>query len=81
MAARPGQWPRVGWAGWAAGLWLAAAAVLAVLGYLPFWVPTVYALASLGTYAARDHFGTEETEPLPKRHGDGYRQSKVEAEQ
>ena len=52
MAARPGQWPRVGWAGWFAGLWLAGAAVLAVLGLLPFWVPTVYGLVSLGTYAA-----------------------------
>ncbi|HKB04372.1 MAG TPA: DUF1294 domain-containing protein [Gemmataceae bacterium] len=46
------RWPRVGWAGWAAGLWLAAAAVLAVLGILPFWVPTVYGLASLGAFAA-----------------------------
>lgn len=38
-------------------------------------------LSSLGAYAARDHYGTDETEPLPKRHVDGYTQSKVEAEQ
>lgn len=46
------RWPRVGWAGWAAGLWLAGTAVLAVFGPLPFWVPTVYALASLAAFAA-----------------------------
>ena len=36
--------------------------------------------SSLGVYAARDHFGTDETEPLPSAHIDGYTQSKVEAE-
>jgi nucleoside-diphosphate-sugar epimerase len=38
-------------------------------------------LSSLGVYAARHHYGTDETEPLPARHADGYTQSKVEAEQ
>jgi 2-alkyl-3-oxoalkanoate reductase len=38
-------------------------------------------LSSLGVYAARHHYGTDETEPLPQRHADGYTQSKVEAEQ
>jgi 2-alkyl-3-oxoalkanoate reductase len=37
-------------------------------------------LSSLGVYAARDHHGTDETEPLPEAHIDGYTQSKVEAE-
>jgi len=37
-------------------------------------------LSSLGVYAARHHYGTDETEPLPARHRDGYSQSKVEAE-
>jgi nucleoside-diphosphate-sugar epimerase len=37
--------------------------------------------SSLGVYAARHHYGTDETEPLPARHMDGYTQSKVEAEQ
>jgi nucleoside-diphosphate-sugar epimerase len=37
-------------------------------------------LSSLGVYAARDHYGTDETEPLPEAHIDGYTQSKVEAE-
>ena len=37
--------------------------------------------SSLGVYAARDHHGTDETEPLPQSHIDGYTQSKVEAEQ
>jgi nucleoside-diphosphate-sugar epimerase len=37
--------------------------------------------SSLGVYAARHHHGTDETEPLPKKHIDGYTQSKVEAEQ
>jgi 2-alkyl-3-oxoalkanoate reductase len=36
--------------------------------------------SSLGVYAARDHFGTDETEPPPASHIDGYTQSKVEAE-
>ena len=38
-------------------------------------------LSSLGVYAARHHYGTDETEPLPARHMDGYTQSKVESEQ
>lgn len=38
-------------------------------------------LSSLGVYEARDHFGTDESEPLPSKHIDGYTQSKVEAEQ
>jgi nucleoside-diphosphate-sugar epimerase len=37
-------------------------------------------VSSLGVYAARHHHGTDETEPLPRRHRDGYSQSKVEAE-
>jgi nucleoside-diphosphate-sugar epimerase len=37
--------------------------------------------SSLGVYAARHHHGTDENEPLPERHMDGYTQSKVEAEQ
>ncbi|MFO0928115.1 MAG: NAD-dependent epimerase/dehydratase family protein [Gemmataceae bacterium] len=37
-------------------------------------------ISSLGVYAARDHHGTTEDEPLPARHIDGYTQSKVEAE-
>jgi nucleoside-diphosphate-sugar epimerase len=37
-------------------------------------------ISTLGVYAARDHHGTDETEPLPERHFDGYTQSKVEAE-
>ncbi len=37
--------------------------------------------SSLGVYAARHHKGTEETEPLPDLHIDGYTQTKVEAEQ
>jgi nucleoside-diphosphate-sugar epimerase len=36
--------------------------------------------SSLGVYAARHHYGTDESEPLPARHMDGYTQSKVEAE-
>jgi nucleoside-diphosphate-sugar epimerase len=38
-------------------------------------------MSSLGVYAARHHHGTDESEPLPARHRDGYSQSKVEAEQ
>ena len=38
-------------------------------------------MSSRGVYAARHHYGTDETEPLPARHADGYTQSKVEAEQ
>lgn len=37
-------------------------------------------VSSLGVYAARHHHGTEETEPLPARHMDGYTQTKVESE-
>ncbi len=37
-------------------------------------------VSSLGVYAARHHYGTDETEPLPNDHIDGYTQSKVEAE-
>jgi nucleoside-diphosphate-sugar epimerase len=38
-------------------------------------------LSSLGVYAARHHHGTDEKEPLPDSHMDGYTQTKVEAEQ
>jgi nucleoside-diphosphate-sugar epimerase len=38
-------------------------------------------LSTLGVYAARDHHGTDESEPPPERQIDGYTQSKVEAEQ
>jgi len=37
-------------------------------------------LSSLGVYAARHHHGTDETEPLPNQHMDGYTQTKVESE-
>ena len=37
-------------------------------------------LSTLGVYQAVDHFGTDETTPIPDRHMDGYTQSKVEAE-
>lgn len=37
-------------------------------------------VSTLGVYEARHHHGTDETEPLPERHIDGYTQSKVEAE-
>jgi nucleoside-diphosphate-sugar epimerase len=37
-------------------------------------------MSSLGVYAARHHHGTDESEPLPDHHIDGYTQSKVEAE-
>jgi nucleoside-diphosphate-sugar epimerase len=37
-------------------------------------------LSSLGVYAARHHYGTDETEPLPQLHIDGDTQSKVESE-
>jgi nucleoside-diphosphate-sugar epimerase len=36
--------------------------------------------SSLGVYAARHHHGTDESEPLPTRHLDGYTQTKVESE-
>jgi len=38
-------------------------------------------MSSLGVYEARHHHGTDEREPLPAQHMDGYTQSKVEAEQ
>ncbi len=38
-------------------------------------------LSTLGVYAARHHYGTNETEPPPRTHLDSYSQSKVEAEQ
>jgi nucleoside-diphosphate-sugar epimerase len=38
-------------------------------------------LSSLGVYAARHHHGTDESEPPPARHIDGYTQTKVESEQ
>jgi nucleoside-diphosphate-sugar epimerase len=38
-------------------------------------------LSSLGVYAARHHHGTDETDPLPQWHFDGYTQTKVESEQ
>jgi nucleoside-diphosphate-sugar epimerase len=37
--------------------------------------------SSLGVYAARHHHGTDENEPLPAQHMDGYTQTKVESEQ
>lgn len=37
-------------------------------------------VSSLGVYEARHHHGTDETEPLPANHIDGYTQSKVECE-
>ena len=37
-------------------------------------------MSSLGVYASRHHYGTDETEPLPSRHRDSYSQTKVEAE-
>jgi nucleoside-diphosphate-sugar epimerase len=37
-------------------------------------------LSSLGVYSARHHHGTDESDPLPESHIDGYTQSKVEAE-
>jgi nucleoside-diphosphate-sugar epimerase len=38
-------------------------------------------MSSLGVYEARHHYGTDESEPLPAEHVDGYTQSKVESEQ
>ncbi|HYT91683.1 MAG TPA: NAD-dependent epimerase/dehydratase family protein [Gemmataceae bacterium] len=38
-------------------------------------------VSTLGVYAARHHYGTDESVPLPAKHADGYSQSKVEAEQ
>jgi 2-alkyl-3-oxoalkanoate reductase len=43
--------------------------------------PRFIHMSSLGVYATRHHHGTDESEPLPRSHGDGYSQSKVEAEQ
>jgi 2-alkyl-3-oxoalkanoate reductase len=37
-------------------------------------------LSSLGVYEARHHHGTDESEPLPEHHVDGYTQTKVESE-
>lgn len=37
-------------------------------------------LSTLGVYAARHHHGTDESEPPPTDHMDGYTQTKVEAE-
>ncbi|MBL8797479.1 MAG: NAD-dependent epimerase/dehydratase family protein [Planctomycetia bacterium] len=37
-------------------------------------------LSTLGVYAARHHYGTDESEPPPERHIDGYTQTKVEGE-
>jgi len=37
-------------------------------------------ISSLGVYEARHHYQTDETDPLPDRHIDGYTQSKVESE-
>jgi nucleoside-diphosphate-sugar epimerase len=36
--------------------------------------------SSLGVYEARHHHGTDESEPLPEQHMDGYTQTKVESE-
>ena len=37
-------------------------------------------MSTLGVYPARHHHGTDESEPLPGNHMDGYTQTKVEAE-
>jgi len=37
-------------------------------------------ISSLGVYEARHHYQTDESEPLPDKHIDGYTQSKVETE-
>jgi 2-alkyl-3-oxoalkanoate reductase len=37
-------------------------------------------MSSLGVYEARHHYGTDESEPLPASHMDGYTQTKVEAD-
>jgi nucleoside-diphosphate-sugar epimerase len=37
-------------------------------------------MSSLGVYEARHHYGTDESEPLPANHIDGYTQTKVEAD-
>jgi nucleoside-diphosphate-sugar epimerase len=46
-------------------------------GKLRRWVQ----ISSLGVYAARDHFGTDETEPIDLAGLDGYTRSKAEAEE
>jgi 2-alkyl-3-oxoalkanoate reductase len=38
-------------------------------------------LSSLGVYQARHHYGTDETEPLPRDHQDAYAKTKVESEE
>jgi nucleoside-diphosphate-sugar epimerase len=38
-------------------------------------------MSSLGVYPIRHHHGTDESAPLPRRHADGYTQSKVESEE
>jgi nucleoside-diphosphate-sugar epimerase len=38
-------------------------------------------VSTLGVYSYGHHHGTDETTPLPKKHIDGYTQTKVEAEQ
>ena len=38
-------------------------------------------VSSLGVYEGRHHHGSDENVPLPKKHADGYTQSKVESEQ
>jgi nucleoside-diphosphate-sugar epimerase len=38
-------------------------------------------VSSLGVYEGRHHYGSDESVPLPKKHSDGYTQSKVESEQ
>jgi nucleoside-diphosphate-sugar epimerase len=37
-------------------------------------------LSTLGVYAARHHYGTDESEPVPQNHIDSYTQTKAEAE-
>jgi nucleoside-diphosphate-sugar epimerase len=37
-------------------------------------------MSSLGVYEAKHHHGTDESEPLPRAHLDGYTQTKVEAD-
>jgi nucleoside-diphosphate-sugar epimerase len=37
-------------------------------------------ISSLGVYPTRNHHGSDESEPLPERHMDGYTQTKAEAE-
>jgi nucleoside-diphosphate-sugar epimerase len=38
-------------------------------------------VSSLGVYEGRHHHGSDESVPLPRKHADGYTQSKVESEQ